>query len=307
MDPQDFFDKAPKCSLDGPELDLQLLQFINAQRFAGRSIACVASGGTTVPLERNCVRFIDNFSKGTRGALSAENFIELGYAVIFLSREGSAQPYIAELQENFGVHTLVNVFEAQADGHLCVRTAFKQSLNEAINKSNFAISKGLYLYVPFTTLFEYLVYLRKIALALRPIGPTALFYLAAAVSDFFLPWDEMAEHKIQSSDGPLQLNLQRTPKVLGLLRHDWCPQAMIVSFKLETDEPLLLSKAKRAIEVYDVHLVVANMLHTRKDTVYLVKDGTEDRLDRKSNERFIEKPLVQSVVHIHSNFIKETV
>ena len=30
-----------------------------------------------MPLERHCVRFIDNFSGGTRGALSAENFLQV--------------------------------------------------------------------------------------------------------------------------------------------------------------------------------------------------------------------------------------
>lgn len=42
-----------------------------------RPIACVTSGGTTVPLERNCVRFIDNFSAGTRGAMSTEQFLQV--------------------------------------------------------------------------------------------------------------------------------------------------------------------------------------------------------------------------------------
>ena len=48
-----------------------------------KRIALVTSGGTTVPLENNTVRFIDNFSAGTRGATSAEYFLENGYAVIF--------------------------------------------------------------------------------------------------------------------------------------------------------------------------------------------------------------------------------
>jgi len=30
-----------------------------------------------VPLERRCVRFIDNFSAGHRGALSTEQFLEV--------------------------------------------------------------------------------------------------------------------------------------------------------------------------------------------------------------------------------------
>lgn len=35
-------------------------------------IVVVTSGGTIVPLERNTVRYIDNFSTGTRGAMSVE-------------------------------------------------------------------------------------------------------------------------------------------------------------------------------------------------------------------------------------------
>ena len=37
-----------------------------------RKIVIITSGGTTVPLEKNTVRFIDNFSTGARGATSAE-------------------------------------------------------------------------------------------------------------------------------------------------------------------------------------------------------------------------------------------
>ncbi len=35
-------------------------------------IVCVTSGGTSVPLEKNTVRSIENFSTGKRGASSAE-------------------------------------------------------------------------------------------------------------------------------------------------------------------------------------------------------------------------------------------
>ncbi|GIL55597.1 hypothetical protein Vafri_11141, partial [Volvox africanus] len=62
-------------------------------RTNNRPVVVVTSGGTTVPLERRCVRFIDNFSAGTRGALSTERFLEAGYAVIFLTRSGSQQPF----------------------------------------------------------------------------------------------------------------------------------------------------------------------------------------------------------------------
>lgn len=42
------------------------------ERNRERRVVLVTSGGTTVPLERQMVRFLDNFSAGTRGAISAE-------------------------------------------------------------------------------------------------------------------------------------------------------------------------------------------------------------------------------------------
>jgi hypothetical protein len=44
---------------------------------------------------------------------------------------------------------------------------------------------------------------------LRPLGRSAAFYLAAAVSDFFMPMERMAEHKIQSAEGPLTVTLDK--------------------------------------------------------------------------------------------------
>ena len=61
-------------------------------------ICLVTSGGTTAPLERNTVRFIDNFSRGTRGAASTEYFLEQGYAVVFLTRRNSLQPFSRHFQ-----------------------------------------------------------------------------------------------------------------------------------------------------------------------------------------------------------------
>lgn len=56
-----------------------------------RPIAVVTSGGTAVPLEKRCVRFIDNFSGGTRGALSTEEFLEVCPAVSSQKAEEKAK------------------------------------------------------------------------------------------------------------------------------------------------------------------------------------------------------------------------
>jgi phosphopantothenate-cysteine ligase len=77
---QEFFaDCGPAIS---PELVARVAAFFSHHTGSDgrlrRPVACVTSGGTTVPLERNCVRFIDNFSAGTRGAMSTEQFLQVG-------------------------------------------------------------------------------------------------------------------------------------------------------------------------------------------------------------------------------------
>jgi hypothetical protein len=41
--------------------------------------------------------------------------------------------------------------------------------------------------------------------------------------------------------------MQAVPKNLGLIKQEWNPDTVLISFKLETDEQLLEQKAKAAI------------------------------------------------------------
>jgi hypothetical protein len=166
------------------------------------------------------------------------------------------------------------------------------------------------------------------------------------VSDFYVPWARLAEHKIQSggegeaaaaaagggadksggggSGAAFTLRLARVPKCLGTLRERWAPRAAVVSFKLETDERILMGKARGALDKYGVHAVVANLLHTRKDRVWVVRKqppgeggegaaapasaaaaGHQDAdldvavIDRPPDMLFIEDALVAEVVALH--------
>uniref|UniRef100_A0A453NW59 DNA/pantothenate metabolism flavoprotein C-terminal domain-containing protein n=1 Tax=Aegilops tauschii subsp. strangulata TaxID=200361 RepID=A0A453NW59_AEGTS len=92
-DPESFFATAPPLrDADADAVRTKLQEFIarNSIISAGgvdrRPIVCVTSGGTTVPLEQRCIRYIDNFSSGHRGAASTEYILKAGYAVIFLHR-----------------------------------------------------------------------------------------------------------------------------------------------------------------------------------------------------------------------------
>ena len=89
----EFFATAPPLA-DAVERRATLDAFVSRHVAANRPLACVTSGGTSVPLERRTIRRVDNFSGGARGAASTEYFLEEGYAVIFLARAHSAQPFV---------------------------------------------------------------------------------------------------------------------------------------------------------------------------------------------------------------------
>ncbi|KAL0439795.1 UNVERIFIED_CONTAM: Phosphopantothenate--cysteine ligase 2 [Sesamum latifolium] len=288
-DIKSFFDSAPSLG-DAAETKIkeELEKFIRrnsspsgkfAKNGTARRVVCVTSGGTTVPLEQRCVRYIDNFSSGHRGAASTEYFLKAGYAVVFLYRKGTCQPYCSSLPDD----PLLECFEVTSESNIA----------------------GTLLKLPFTTIFEYLQILQFIALSMRSLGPNAMFYLAAAVSDFYVPWESMALHKIQSASGPLDIRLAQVPKMLPVLRKDWAPMAFCISFKLETDTKILLEKANMALKKYNMHLVVANELKTRKEEVIVVtKNGNITiRRDMTQAGADVEEPLVKLIVDSHSAYI----
>ena len=93
VDPTDLFAPFERPEFLSGALE-SVQQFLASSSCAApdRRIVLVTSGGTSVPLERNEVRSVENFSTGTRGALLAERFCGSGNAVIFLTRRGSKAP-----------------------------------------------------------------------------------------------------------------------------------------------------------------------------------------------------------------------
>lgn len=150
---------------------------------------------------------------------------------------------------------------------------------------------------------DYFFLLRLVATCVNPWRERVLFYLAAAVSDFYIPQQEQVEHKIQSRQGPLHLTLQQVPKLLGVLRYDWAPHAFFVSFKLETNEDVLRSKAHQSIVQYGMHVVVANELTTRFDQVIVITADDERIINRPIENEDIEEGLIEALASIHFQYI----
>jgi phosphopantothenate-cysteine ligase len=278
-------------------------EFIHRHANEQRRVVLVTSGGTTVPLEQQTVRFIDNFSAGTRGATSAEYFLQNGYAVIFLHRQFSLLPYSRHYSHN--TRSFLDYMKEE-DGRVTVDEQHQEQMLRVLRQYNEAKRDNKLLILSYVTITEYLWNLREVAQLMQPLGPKAMFYLAAAVSDFFVPQDRMVEHKIQSNEEFLQsaessghskppaartegrslvIDLEPVPKFLKQLVDGWAPEAMIVSFKLETDPSILVKKAQYALNKYSHHLVIGNLLLTRKWEVVFVSVLDGERWIRVPSSR----------------------
>lgn len=250
------------------------------------------------------VRFVDNFSAGTRGATSAEYFLDAGYAVIFLHRQHSLLPYSRHYSHS--TNCFLDFVHQDNQGSVTVNAEYQEEMARVWRKYDHARRTNQLLLLPFVTVNDYLWELRELAFLMRPLGSSALFYLAAAVSDFFVPSDQMVEHKIQSTedfnqqDGNtneenmpaariegkrLVIGLEPVPKFLKTLVDAWLPEGMIVSFKLETDPQLLVKKAEYALKRYSHHLVIGNLLATRKWEVVFVSPSGEQWIRVPRNKR----------------------
>uniref|UniRef100_A0A6J0SSV6 Phosphopantothenate--cysteine ligase isoform X1 n=2 Tax=Pogona vitticeps TaxID=103695 RepID=A0A6J0SSV6_9SAUR len=279
-----------------------------AQRARGRRVALVTSGGTQVPLEARPVRFLENFSSGRRGAASAERLVAAGYAVCFLHRARSVFPWARALPT--GGPALLDLLRVHEAGRsVRVAEGALPALVPALLAYRRAQDQEALLALEFTGLAEYLALLRAAARALAPLGSSAMFYLAAAVSDFYIPPSEMPEHKIQSTDGPLQITMKMVPKMLSPLVKEWAPEAFVISFKLETNPDILIEKSRRALEKYRHQVVIANLLESRRTSVIVVTRDLETRLSLSEDEIAqgleIEEKIVSHLESRHRDFIQQ--
>lgn len=165
--------------------------------------------------------------------------------------------------------------------------------------------------IPFISLYEYLKYLKCICQLLKCCGRECLIYSSAAVSDFYLHPDNISEHKIQSKEGALVIQLEPVPKIIKIMKDTWCPESFIITFKLETDRSLLDKKAKYHLSKnhYGVQCVVGNILGEHQDKVTLyTEDGEILKFERtpeqKERDDDIEEPLVNEIINYHSKYVE---
>lgn len=275
------------------------------------------------------VRFLDNFSAGTRGATSAEYFLSQGYAVVFLHRQHSLCPYTRHYSHttNPFLDLLEDPSSSTSDDQIRVTSSAVEDLRPVLSsylhhaRPENQGGQGTLLRLPFVTVNDYLFMLREMASIMSPLRRNGLYYLAAAVSDFFVPNQRTPQHKLQSGKGSLVIEMDQVPKVLNTMVEKWAKEAFIVSFKLETDPELLIPKAKGALERYGHQIVIANDLNRRKEEVCFVYrrgggnvtakgeeagDGFEVKwLKLNGREKEIEEDIVGELVQRHDRWVRE--
>ncbi|KAG6860557.1 hypothetical protein C0995_009839 [Termitomyces sp. Mi166 len=297
-------------------------EFIARQAKEDRKVVLVTSGGTTVPLELNVVRFLDNFSAGTRGATSAEYFLQAGYAVIFMHRQFSLQPFSRHYSHSTNPFLDFLEIGTSSPPEIRVTQNMRQDLLQVLSAYKSVHAAGTLHTLTFVTVNDYLWLLRAVTQELSVLGKKSMYYLAAAVSDFFLPRQKMSEHKIQSGKGSLHIEMDQVPKILKPMVTEWTKgEGFIVSFKLETDQQLLIPKARTALERYGHQVVIGNELHRRKYEVVFIsrkelpslpqgakapsQDVEEKAYSDKFTETWLKIPVPTASSNPATNQVKE--
>jgi phosphopantothenate---cysteine ligase (ATP) len=166
-----------------------------------------------------------------RGATSAEYFLEQGYAVIFMHRQFSQQPFLRHYSHS--TNPFLNFLDIEDDDpeyeHVDFPTPSRSNTPEltqyelptpddvprprqtprvvvnptpaglplllrVIRRHKEVHRLGTLHTLTFVTVDDYLFLLRELAKSMRVLGRQAMYYLAAAVSDFFLPRYKMVSH-----------------------------------------------------------------------------------------------------------------
>jgi phosphopantothenate-cysteine ligase len=261
-----------------------------------------------VPLEKNTVRFIANFSRGTRGANSTEEFLNQNYAVLYLHHSTATRPF--KQHANF----TTDDFKIDENGRIYVKECHKtEKIKPYLSLWEKVKNDKMLLEIEYVTVFEYLLLLEISCKALSVLKSRAIVYTAAAVSDFYIPHDKMAEHKIQSRNvpiGELHLVLQQTPKMLGKIKTEWCPEAMLITFKLESDPNVINQKVADAFRLYNMDMVLSNLLNSYEHVVNMHEKETNAENPNgtpveKEGDQILEKKLITAIIHKHRMFNRQ--
>ncbi|KDO22578.1 hypothetical protein SPRG_12558 [Saprolegnia parasitica CBS 223.65] len=287
--------------------------FVTQHVADGRRVALVTSGSATVPL--NDQGSMDAVSYGDRGAASAEQLLRAGYAVLFLHRQGSLAPFSRHFQRYIQDNVFMSMCQMDDEGSLVFRSddADRKAFIAEVLESSQATSARLF-HLRFTTVQQYMHYLRMASMALEVVNTRGLILLGASVLDYYVPSstttaiysnlnaDSMPTSPSQKEKNALTLNLVRTPNLIRKIRKEYAPTSFLITLKAVADKNLMHEAAYNDIERWGVDLVVANspML---PDELALISEQEEFIVAPKlDNDVDLDTLCAAALVEAHRNF-----
>jgi phosphopantothenate-cysteine ligase len=165
-----------------------------------------------------------------------------------MHRQFSLQPFSRHYSHS--TNPFLDFLEIDStDSQITVTPSKRDDLINILTRYKSVQANGTLHTLTFVTVNDYLWLLRAVSQELSLLGRNVLYYLAAAVSDFFLPRQRMvstclshirrtykflrkSEHKIQSGKGSLHIEMDQVPKILKPMVDEWTRDGFIVSFKV---------------------------------------------------------------------------
>uniref|UniRef100_A0A6G3MGV3 Uncharacterized protein C4B318 (Trinotate prediction) n=1 Tax=Henneguya salminicola TaxID=69463 RepID=A0A6G3MGV3_HENSL len=250
-------------------------------------ICLITSGGTAVPIEKNAVRTIQNFSTGRRGALLAEFLLTRDYFVIFLSNSSSFKPFLYHLNNLFDFPNNSNFTQTICDLQISISTYMEKIL-----------------IMEYTYLNEYLYILSLCSSLLQARTVRCMYILAAAVSDYYIPIQFMVNEKFRGDDfSTIFKNSKKTPKILPFLFNYYAHASLFVTFKLETDKNILFKNCFDSLDKIGNTVIIGNLLNTRQNEVWLCMNPEKIKHIVTDNKIKIESKIIDELVKIHENMM----
>ncbi|OII72051.1 phosphopantothenoylcysteine synthetase [Cryptosporidium ubiquitum] len=293
--------------------DLSLTEFISREiKIYNRNIVIITSGGTYVPLERNTVRYIENFSTGTRGAYSAEYFLKSGFSVVFFYRKGSHLPFTVDCPSKYDILVSIKnhfISSNKDNSDFLGNEQFKKVIEASKNLINYS---DRIFFMEFGSVHEYFNGIDYIISHCTEFPDSFIFFLAAAVSDFYIPENLLPKNKISvSSDASLDfenepktpsitLELYSTPKYAQHIR-DKLPYCFLVLFKLETEFETLFKKSDILLKKCDANAICANLLQDRRDNVIIFTPNSRTEIKKTSDP--IEEAIVSNIISLYKKYL----
>lgn len=302
------YDKSTQCRLN----HINLAEFISREiKLYNRNVVIITSGGTYVPLEKNMVRSIENISTGTRGAYSAEYFLKAGFSVVFFHREGSHLPFTVDIPSKYDLLVAIgsNLDSNEDHSGLLENERFKKIVKASRNLINY--SDRIFM-MEFGSVHEYFNGIDYIISHCKEFPTCIIFFLAAAVSDFYIPENLLSKNKISASSElalssgnefqtpSITLELYSTPKYAQYIRNEM-PYCFLVLFKLETEIETLYKKSDKLLKMCNANVVCANLLQSRRDNVIIFTPDSKTEIKKRSDT--IEESVVSIIISLYEKHL----